>query len=183
MRLTNLLRFRNLWIALFLLVANGLAWVAVAGRVGLTQVEPILHPEVAEIRAHWQARDAVGESFSLLVTDQMAAETIAWFIEPRPNFPFSHPYVEIYPDSVVGGGFIHLMGLRTPIQGRATVRLIDGKPIGTLEELHVAGSTTPQFVLDAIAQAQAVYDDLNLPIEITRLELREGEALIEGVYR
>jgi hypothetical protein len=177
------LRFGNGWIALFLLLANGLAWVAVAGRVGLTAVEPILHPEVAEIRAHWQARDAVGESFSLLVTDQMAAETIAWFIEPRTNLPFSHPQVEFYPDSIVGGGFIHMMGLRTPIQGRATVRLVDGKPIGTLEELQVAGSSTPQFVLDAIARAQAVYDELALPIEITRLELREGEALIEGVYR
>jgi hypothetical protein len=183
MKAAKLLRYRNLWLATLLLLANGLAWVAVAGRVELAAVEPILHPEIAEIRAHWQARDAVGESFSLLVTDQMAAETIAWFIEPRPNLPFSHPQVEIRPDGVAGSGLIHVMGLRTPVWGRATVRLIDGKPVGTVEELHVAGSATPRFVLDAIARAQGVYDELDLPIEITHLELREGEALIEGVYR
>jgi hypothetical protein len=176
-------RAKNLWIALLLLLANGLAWLMVAGRVSLVAPEPILHPEIATVRAHWQARDAVGEPFSLVVTNQSAAETVAWFIEPRVNLPFSHPQVEIYPDSVVGGGLIHVMGLRLPIYGRATVRLVDGKPEGTLQELRVSGAATPQFVLDAIARAQAVYDDLDLPIEITRLELGEGEALIEGIYR
>jgi hypothetical protein len=177
------LRSKNVWIALLLLLMNGWAWLATAGRVTLVAAAPVLHPEIAAIRAHWQARDAVGESFSLLVTNQTAAETIAWFIEPRPNLPFSHPQVEIHPGYVVGGGLIYVMGLRLPIYGRATVRLVDGKPEGTLEELKVSGASTPQFVLDAIARAQAVYDALDLPIEITRLELRQGEALIEGVYR
>jgi hypothetical protein len=125
----------------------------------------------------------VGEPFQLVITDQMAAETIAWFIEPRPNLPFSHPQVEIHSDGVVGRGLLHVGGLRTPVYGRATVTLVDGKPIGHVQELGMGSTAAPDFLVEMVARAQAVYDDLQLPIELTRLELREGEVVVEGVYR
>ncbi|MBK6327442.1 MAG: hypothetical protein IPF56_16125 [Chloroflexi bacterium] len=177
------IRRGNIWLALVLLVANLAAWVSVASRVNLVEAAPILHPEIAEIRAHWQARDAVGETFSVVVTDQMAMETLAWFIAPRPNLPFSHPQVAIHPDGVVGGGLVHVAGLRTPVFGRASIYLEDGKLQAVVEEVGIAGTKAPGFVLAAIDQAQAVYDEMSLPIEVTRLELREGEVLVEGVYR
>lgn len=176
-------RRKNLWLALALLLANGLAWLLVAGRVDWPEAAPILHPEVAEIRERWRARDAVGEPFRLVVTDQLAAETIAWFIEPRPQLPFSHPQVEIHEDGVVARGLLHMGGLRTPVYGRATVTLEDGKPVGQVQELGMGGAAAPDFLVQMVARAQAVYENLQLPIELTRLELREGEAIIEGVYR
>ena len=175
-------RRKNLFIALVLITVNVFAWVGVAGRVELVEAEPILHPEIAEIRTHWQARDAVGETFSVVVTDQMAMETVAWFIEPR-NLPFSHPQIEIHPDGVTGGGLVYFMGMRTPVFGRAAIYLEDGKPQGTVEEIGVAGAKAPGFVLEAVKQGQEVYDRMTLPIEITKLELREGEVLVEGIYR
>ncbi|MCP4361071.1 MAG: hypothetical protein GY796_23940 [Chloroflexi bacterium] len=178
-----LARRKNLLIGLILIAANAIAWFSVASRVELVEAAPILHPEIAEIRTHWQAGDAVGETFSVLVTDQMAMETAAWFIEPRPNLPFSHPQIEIHPDGVVGGGLVYFMGLRTPVFGRATIYLENGKPQGIIEEVGVAGTKAPAFVLAAIKQGQAVYDQMSLPIEVTKLELREGEVLVEGVYR
>lgn len=149
----------------------------------LVEAAPILHPEIAEIREHWNAGDAVGETFSVVVTDQMAMETVAWFIEPRTNLPFSHPQIEIHPGSVTGGGLVYFMGMRTPVFGRATIYLEDGKPQATIEEIGVAGTKAPAFVLEAVKQGQAIYDQLSMPIEITKLELREGEVLVEGVYR
>jgi hypothetical protein len=182
-RITPYLKRTNGWIALLLLVANGIAWFTVASRVDLPAVEPILHPEIADIRAHWQAGDAVGESFSVVVTNQTAMETLTWFMEPRPNLPFSHPQVEIHPDYVVGGVLAHVMGLRVPVFGRARIYLEDGKLQAVIQEVGVAGADAPAFVIDAIAQAQRVYADMNLPIEVTKLELREGEVLVEGVYK
>ncbi len=179
----RLFQLKNLWIALLLIAANGIAWFQVAGRVTLPQAEPILHPEIAEIRAHWQARDAVGEPFSVVISDQMAMETIAWFIEPRPDLPVSHPLVEIHPDRVVGGGLLHLLGLRTPVKGEVMVWVENGKLTGRVESVQVAGTAAPGFVVDAVQQAQSLYDDLSFPIIITTLELREGEVLIEGIYR
>lgn len=182
-RLQPFLQARNLWIALLLLLANGVAWFSIAGRVDWPVVEPVLHPEIAEIRTHWQARDAVGESFQVVVTDQMAAETIAWFMGKRPNLPVSQPLVEIHPDGVVGGALVNVMGLRTPVTGRARIWLANGKPDGVVEAVHVAGTAAPDFILAAVDNAKSFYDALSFPIEITRLELREGEVLIEGVYR
>jgi len=179
----RLFNMKNLWIAGLLLVANGLAWFQVAGRITLPEAEPILHPEIAEIRAHWQARDAVGESFQIVISDQMAMETIAWFIEPRPDLPVSHPYVEIHPDGVVGGGLLHLMGLRTPVMGDVMVWVENGKVTGEVEAVRVAGTSAPAFVVEAVGQAKAIYDNLSFPIYITGMELREGEVLIEGEYR
>ncbi len=100
-RFIPFLYLSNVWISALLLIANGLAWFIVASRVELFEAQPILHPEIAEIRAHWQARDAVGETFNVVVTDQVAMETIAWFIAPRSNLPFSHPQVEIHPDGKI----------------------------------------------------------------------------------
>ena len=125
----------------------------------------------------------MGETFSVVVTDQMAMETVAWFIEPRPNLPFSHPQIEIHPDGVTGGGLVYFMGLRTPVLGQATIYLEDGKPQAIINEVGVAGTKAPAFVLEAIKQGQVVYDQMSLPIEVTKLELREGEVLVEGVYR
>ncbi|MBE2200170.1 MAG: hypothetical protein IAE79_16255 [Anaerolinea sp.] len=172
----------NFWIAAMLLLANAFAWFSVAAQVELIEVEPILHPEIAEIRAHWQARDAVGESFSVTVTDRMAMETLAWFMAPR-NLPISHPQVAIHPDGVTGGALVHVMGLRAPVFGRAVVWLENGRVEGRVEEVGIAGATAPDFVLLAVAQAQQVYAKLQLPIEIRTMELREGEVYIEGVYR
>ena len=173
---------KNFLIAFVLIAANLFAWFMVSSRVTLYEAAPILHPEIAEIREKWQSGAAVGETFSVVVTDQMAMETVAWFIEPR-DLPFSHPQIEIHPDGVTGGGLVYVMGMGTPVFGRASIYLEDGKPQGTVEEVGVAGTKAPAFVLEAIKQGQAIYDQMSLPIEITTLELREGEVLVEGVYR
>ena len=180
----QLLTHKNLFIALALLVANGLAWLTVAGKSHLVAVEPILHPDVAAVRQHWQAGDAVGESFSVRVNERETMETITWFIAPRPNLPFSHPQIQFLGhNKVVGGGYVHVMGLEMAVQGQATVSVVNGKPIATIQELRVGNAQAPAPVVALVAQAQGIYDQLSLPIEITRLEILEGEAIIEGVYR
>ena len=182
-RLKQLFSHKNLFIALVLLLANGWVWASVAG-AELLAVEPILHPDVATVRAHWQARDAVGESFSIRVNERETMETITWFIAPRPNLPFSHPQVEFLGNNeVVGGGKVHVLGLEMVVNGRATIELINGKPIATIHELRVGNAKAPAAVVSLVDQAQGIYDQLSLPIEITRIEILEGEAIIEGVYR
>ena len=182
----QLWRAKNLWFALILLMANGLAW-SIAATEELVEVEPILHPHIAEIRAHWQARDAVGETFSLLITDQEAAETIAWYIDGHPKIPFSHPQVKFDPDGVTAGGLAHLAGLRTYVYGRGKASLVNGRPFIEVEDLGFASTSAPAFLMailqDQVEQMQITYSNLPIPIEITRIQLREGEVLMEGIYR
>jgi hypothetical protein len=180
-------RGRHFWITVLLLVSNGLAWNA-AVSTNLPEPEPILRPEIAEIRDNWRSGEASGETFSVVVTDQMAAEAIAWFLERYPEIPFSHPQVHFDPEGVVTGrGLAHLLGLRTPVFGRVSVRLVDQVPRATLEEIGVASAAAPPFMVDAlraeIDRQQQKFSIGALPIVITKIEFREGEVLVEGVYR
>lgn len=177
----------NVWFAVVLIGINLFAWFFAFGRSGIDEnwvvAEPVLHPEIAEIRANWQSGEAVGETFSVTVTDQMAMETIAWFVQPPPELPFSTPQVRIHEDYVEGGGILKVAGLQMPVLGRANVWLENGKVTGEVTSLSVSGADAPAIVVQATDQAKAIYDDLSFPIEITKMELREGEVYLEGVYR
>lgn len=180
-------RRRHFWITIILILGNGLAWNA-AVSTNLPEPEPILAPEIAEIRDNWRSGEASGETFSVVVTDQMGAEAIAWFLERYPEIPFSHPQVEFSPDGVVTGrGLATLLGVRTPVFGRVSVRLIDQVPKATLEEIGVASATAPPFMVNAlraeIDRQQQRFKVGALPIVITNIEFREGEVLVEGIYR
>ena len=171
------------WLFLLLLIGNGVAWLQYSSRIGFPVYEPVLHPEIAIIREKWQSGEAAGQAFAVTVTDQMAMETMTWFLEPRPEIPVSHPYVEIHANSVTGGAVLHLAGLQTPVLGEATVWLENGRVNGQVQSVSVAGATAPTFVLAVVERGKQVYENLDFPIEITRLELREGEVYIEGKYR
>jgi hypothetical protein len=179
-------RNRHLWITMLLLVGNGLAWNSLIG-TNLPEPEPILHPDIAAIRDNWRSGEAAGETFRVVATNQMAEEAIAWFLERYPDIPLTHPQIEITPDGVTGRGLARLLGLRTPIFGRVSVRLEDQVPKATLEELGIASATAPAFLTDAlrdeIDRQQRRFSVGELPITITYLEFREGEVVVEGVYR
>ena len=185
-RLKEIGRAKSLWFALILLLANGWAW-SQAATEELPEVEPVLHEHIHEIRAHWQARDAVGETFSVVITDQEAAETIAWYIDGHPGIPFSHPQVQFSPTGVTAGGLAHLGGLRTYVYGGGKASVVDGRPFVEVQELGFANASAPGFLMgllqEQVAQLQERYRNLPIPIEITHIELRQGEVLMEGIYR
>jgi hypothetical protein len=178
---------RNFWIALGLLAANALAWLSAPPGWELVEVEPRMAPEIAAIRDKVQAGGASGESFSVVITNQQAAETIAWYLDKRPGVPFSHPWVEFEPGGVVTGrGLAHVLGLQTPVQGEVKVELRDGVPIFTVQDLGVAGVMAPGFVVDTIRsefESRVDFERNPLAVEITRLELGPGTATLEGVIK
>jgi hypothetical protein len=175
----------NLWIALGLLLANLLAWASAAPAAALPQVEPRLDPQIVKIREDLWSGTHRGEPFSIVITEQMAAEAIAWFLARHPEVPFSHPQVEIDPAGITGRGLVHLLGLRTPVYGRASLSLEDGKPVVRLIELGVAGAALPPAIFSSLqAQVSGILNQAqNLPVELSRLEMGEGTITVEGVYK
>ncbi len=185
MRRLFLRKSLNLWIALGLLLANGLAWWSAASTLDLPEVQPRLDPQIAAIRDKLWSGKSRGESFKIVITEQMAAEAIAWFLDRHPEVPFGYPQVKIDPGGVTGSGLAEVFGLRTPIYGRASIRLRDGLPVVTVQQLGVASATAPGFVLSAIQSELA--SQLNAaqrwPASINRLELTDGAIIVEGVYK
>ncbi len=183
----SLLRSANLWIALALLTANGLAWATALEPSGsVYTVEPVLEPSLDDLRIRLREGGHSGERFELDVTGQEAAESIAWFIGNHPEIPFRHPRIEFHPDEVKAWGDVEVLGLRLSIHGRATMVLEDGIPVVTLTDIQVAGAPVPGFVLEAVQDAVYEQVDLSnreLPVIFEMLELREGEAVASGTIR
>ena len=177
----TLLKPINLWIALALLIANGLAWAAALASSGPSYIaEPILEPSLADLRNRIIEGGHSGEQFELHVTGREAAESIAWFIDKHPEIPFRNPRIAIHPGVIEAWGEVELLGLKLSIHGWATMVLEDNVPIVTLTDLEVAGAPVPGFVLKAVQDAIYEQVDLSnrkLPVIFETLELREGEAV------
>jgi hypothetical protein len=183
----GLLKPINLWIALALLAANGLAWATALEPSGPAYTtEPVLEPSLDDLRIRLREGGHSGERFELSVTDQEAAESIAWFLGNHPEIPFHHPRIEFHPNQVEAWGDVEVLGLRLSIHGRATMVLENDIPVVTLTDVGVAGAPVPGFVLEAIQDA--VYEQVDLsnrqmPVIFETLELREGEAVASGTIR
>jgi len=176
----------NFWIALVLLAANGAAWAyALAPEGPAVKVVPRLEPDLAALREKLREGGHGGEPFAVEITDQEAAETIAWYLEAHPNVPFRDPQVSIRPEGVTAEGVAEVLGLRIGLSGRAAIRLRDGIPLVTMEDLHLAGLAVPGFVRDRIqAEIDAQFSlAQNLPVIIDEIKLEEGRATIRGKIR
>jgi hypothetical protein len=176
----------SFWMALVLLIANGMAWTYALMPGGpAVEVQPVLEPDIAELRDRLIEGGHSGEPFSLEVTDQEAAETIAWYLSRHPTIPFGEPQVIIGPDGVSAKGVAQIAGLRVGLTGRAELELRDGVPIVTLGDLDVAGVAVPGFVRDRIqAEIDSQFDlAQDLPLIIEEVMLEEGKATVWGTIR
>lgn len=178
-------RLRNLWIALALLAANGIAWLGTTSIGDFPEVQPVLAPQIVEFRDNLWSGQHVGETFSLTINEQMAEEAVAWFLARHPQVPFIRPQVEIDPTGITGRGLATVFGLRTPVQGRVSITLRNGVPVVVIHNLGVAGASAPGIVLNAI-QPEIEHQlgrSQELPLTITKLQMGQGVIYVEGVFR
>jgi hypothetical protein len=176
----------SLWFALLLLFANGVMWSRALAPAGSgLEVEARLAPDIADLRQRLGEGGHSGEPFTVAVTDQEAAETIAWYLSRHPNIPFREPQVAIAPGGITARGVAEIAGLRVGLAGEAYIELQDGVPIVTLGSLDVAGVAVPGFIGHRIQQeidAQFALSQ-NLPLIIDELVLEEGKATVRGTIR
>jgi hypothetical protein len=149
------------------------------------EVEARLEPDIEDLRQRLIEGGHSGEPFTLEVTNQEAAETIAWYLTRHPNIPFGEPQVFITPDGIAARGVAEIAGLRIGLYGQAHIELRDGVPYVTLGDLDVAGVAVPGFVRNTIQSeidAQFALSQ-NLPLIIDELLLEEGKATVRGTIR
>jgi hypothetical protein len=176
----------SFWFALILLLANGVMWAdALAPEGPAVAVEPRLAPSIAALREKLIEGGHSGEPFTMEITNQEAAETIAWYLSNHPNIPFSEPQVSIRPDGISAKGTAEIAGLRVGLTGEAGIELREGVPYVALEDLDVAGVAVPGFVQDRIqAEIDAQFGlAQDLPLVIDELHLEEGQATVQGTIR
>ena len=129
------------------------------------------------------AQAGQGETYSEVFTDEMAEEIAAWVLEAYPELPFKEPQIAIHEDGIVCSGVIEIWGMDVEASGQVSVFVEGGKLNGKIEEIEVAGMRVPGLLLNAIDDVRSLYDGAEWEIEVTKVELREGELLVEGEYK
>jgi hypothetical protein len=176
----------SFWFAVVLLLTNGVMWSRVLAPGGpAVRVDPILAPDIASLRQRLVEGGHSGEPFTLEVTNQQAAETIAWYLSRHPSIPFGEPQVVIRPGSIEARGVAEIAGLRVGLTGEAYIELRDGVLIVTLGRLDVAGVAVPGLIRDRIQQeidAQFALSQ-DLPLIVDELLLQEEKAIVRGKIR
>jgi hypothetical protein len=176
----------SFWFALVLLLANGVAWTyALVPEGPAVTVEPRLEPDLADLRQKLIEGGHSGEPFTVDITDQEAAESIAWYLNRHPSIPFGEPQVFITPEGVAAKGVAEIAGLRVRLSGQAHIELRDGVPHVTLGDLDIGGVAVPGFVQDRIQAELDAQLSLaqNLPLIIDGAVLEEGRATVWGAIR
>lgn len=129
------------------------------------------------------ARVWADEPYSQVFTNDMATEIAVWVLETYPELPFKEPQVAIHEDGIDCSGIVEILGVDVAASGRVSVFLEDGKVNGRIEEIHVAGVKMPSLLRDALGDVRDYYEDVTWEIVVTKVELREGELLVEGEYK
>lgn len=161
------------------LLMVGLVW-------GMVQVPPVA-AEIGEVKDDavnpffQPARTWTGDTYSVLFTDEMAAEIVDWVLAEHPDLPFREAQVAIHEDGITGSGFLQVGRLQIAASGRVSVYVENGRLQGRVEEMQVAGLRVPALLLKAIADVTALYEQVTWEIVVTNVELREGEMLLEGI--
>ena len=166
-----------------LLIVHILIWCAGVGQMPVAAAEAGSLPDVFENQHSRPLRIWVGEKYSQVFTNEMAEEIAAWVLEAYPDLPFSDPHVEIHEDGIKCSGVVEILGIDVAASGRVSVFLEGGKVNGRIEEIHVAGIQMPGLLMGAIDDVRGLYDEASWDIVVTKVELREGEMLVEGDYR
>jgi hypothetical protein len=159
-----------------------LVWGVGVARTPLAADEG-LSVDILQVELAGQARTWAGDGYSVVFTDAMAQEIAEWALAEYPQLPFREPQVAIHEDGITGSGYVEVWGIRIAAAGRAAVFVENGRLYGQIEEMEVAGVGVPGPLLGAIDEARELYEQADWEIVVTNVELREGEMLVEGVWR
>ncbi len=166
-----------LFVTVLLIVMMGGTFTPVAA------IEPLAPTDTLAAQRMQPARIWPGAPYSQVFTDEMAEEIAAWVLETYPELPFTDPQIEIHEDGIVCSGMVSIFGIEVAAAGQVSVFVEDGKVNGRLEAIKVAGIPMPGLLMDTIDDVRRLYESATWEIEVTTVELKEGEMLIEGIYR
>jgi hypothetical protein len=127
-----------------------------------------------------------GQQLAVLVHDDHVSREIAAYLATQPEAVYRNVTVRFTPGLVELEGEVEIAGLWVPATVRGQAGARDCQPEVTITELEVGGFLTPGWARDYVANL--VYDVLDrypddAPVCLERVEVRQGEALLEGTKR
>ncbi len=126
-----------------------------------------------------------GQQFILRVTDTEVTSLVATKLAQYDESPVADPQIWFTQGKIYGTGrLVNVLPVEARFYLIALPRVREGKIAVEIEELSAGALPIPDSFLQTISQSiNETMDELQLEMEITALEILEGEAIIKGTRK
>jgi len=124
-----------------------------------------------------------GKQFIMRVTDEELTSLVATKLAQHDESPVIDPQIWFTKGKIYGRGRLaNVLPIETSLYLVASARIQDGQVIISLEETSAGALPIPDRVLDTISRSiNETMNDLQLQVQVTALEILEGEAIVKGI--
>lgn len=126
-----------------------------------------------------------GQQFILQMTDTEVTSLVSEKLVEIDEAPITDPKIWFTKGKIYGTGrVVNVVPIETDVYLVATARIQDGKVVVEIEEFSAGALPVPGSVLETISQSiNETMDELQLEVEVTALEILEGEAILKGILK
>jgi uncharacterized protein YpmS len=138
-----------------------------------------------ESRIEQSLQSPPGQQFILRMSDQEVTSLVAVKLAQYDESPVTNPVIWFTKGKIYGTGtLVNVLPVEAPFFLIATARVQDGKVVVEMEEVSTGALPIPSKVLDTISQSiNETVQESQLNVEVTELEILEGEIMIKGVTK
>jgi len=126
-----------------------------------------------------------GQQFILQMSDAEVTSLVATKLAGYDESPVTEPQIWFTRGKIYGTGkLVNVLPVATSFYMVAAARVEDGKVVVDMEETSAGAMPIPESLLNTISQSiNETVEELQLDVEITALEILEGEMIVQGVRK
>ena len=138
-----------------------------------------------ESRIQQNLRGQPGQQFILRMGDDEVTSLVATKLAEYDGSPVTNPQIWFTRGKIYGTGkLIGFLPIDTEFFIIATARVQDGKVVVEMEKASTGSLPLPTAALDTISQSiNETVEESQLGVEVTGLEILEGEIIIKGTTK
>jgi hypothetical protein len=124
-----------------------------------------------------------GKQFIMRMTDAEVTSLIAIRLSEYDDSPVADPQIWFTRGKVYGTGrLVNVLPIETKFYIVASPRIQDGQVVIAIEESSAGAFPIPEQALNMLSQSiNETVDELQLDLQVTALEILEGEAILKGI--
>lgn len=138
-----------------------------------------------EARIQQNLTGEAGQQFILRMNDSEVTSLVATKLAQYDESPVKEPQIWFTRGKIYGTGkLVNILPVETDFYIIATARIEDGKVVVVMEKTSAGAVPIPSSMLDTISQSiNETVEEAQLEVEITALEILEGEIILKGVRK
>jgi uncharacterized protein YpmS len=124
-----------------------------------------------------------GKQFIMRMTDEEVTSLVATKLAEYTETPVVDPQIWFTKGKIYGTGRLaNVLPVEATLYLVASARIQDGQVIVALEETSAGALPIPESVLETISRSiNETMNELQLEVQVTALEILEGEAIVKGI--